>query len=90
MGRAIRTLARAHRWKRLLEDGKYRSAGELAEAEWVTRRPDIVETILDGRQSKELPYGAAEPDEGRGFPQSSPGLQRRYRHPEHLGNLLLT
>jgi hypothetical protein len=53
-GSAIRTLARVHRWKRLLEDGKYRSAGELAEAEWVTRRPDIVETIFDGRQSKEL------------------------------------
>ena len=62
----IRALARAHRWKRLLEDGKYRSAGELAEAEGVTRSfvnrllrltllsPDIVEIILDGRQSKGL------------------------------------
>ena len=29
----IRALARAHRWRRLLEEGKYRSAGELAEAE---------------------------------------------------------
>ena len=60
----IRALARAHRWKRLLEDGSYRSAGELAEAEGVTRSfvnrllrltllaPDIVEAILDGRQSK--------------------------------------
>ena len=34
----IRALARAHRWKRLLEEGKYRSAGELAEAEKVSRR----------------------------------------------------
>ena len=62
----IRALARAHRWKRMLEDGRYRSAGELAEAEGVTRSfvnrllrltllaPDIVETILDGRQSKGL------------------------------------
>ena len=33
----IRALARAHRWKRMLEDGKYRSAAELAEAEGVTR-----------------------------------------------------
>jgi hypothetical protein len=33
----IRALARAHRWKRLLEEGRYRSAGELAEAERVTR-----------------------------------------------------
>jgi hypothetical protein len=62
----IRALARAHRWKRLLEDGKYRSAGELAEAEGVTRSfvnrllrltllsPDIVEIILDGRRPKGL------------------------------------
>ena len=33
----IRALARAHRWKRLLEEGTYRSAAELAEAEKVTR-----------------------------------------------------
>ena len=60
----IRALARAHRWKRVLEDGRYRSAGELAEAEGVTRSfvnrllrltllaPEIVEAILDGRQAK--------------------------------------
>ena len=59
----IRALARAHRWKRLLDEG-YRSAGELAEAEGVTRSfvnrllrlallvPDIQEAILDGRQPK--------------------------------------
>jgi hypothetical protein len=62
----IRALARAHRWKRLLEEGKYRSAAEIADAEGVTRSfvnrmmrltllaPDIVEIILDGRQSKGL------------------------------------
>jgi hypothetical protein len=62
----IRALARAHRWKRLLEEGRYRSAGEIAEAEGVTRSfvnrllrltllaPDIVEPILDGRQAKGL------------------------------------
>ena len=33
----IRALARAHRWRRLLEEGRCRSAGELAEAEGVTR-----------------------------------------------------
>ena len=60
----IRALARAHRWKRLLEECRYRSAGELAEAEGVTRSfvnrllrltllaPDIVEAVLDGRQPK--------------------------------------
>ena len=62
----IRVLARAHRWKRLLEDDTFRSAGELAEAEGVTRSfvnrllrltllaPEIVEAILDGRQPKGL------------------------------------
>jgi hypothetical protein len=60
----IRALARAHRWKAMLEECRYRSAGELAEAEGVTRSfvnrllrltllaPDIVEAIFDGRQPK--------------------------------------
>ena len=62
----IRAVARAHRWRRLLEQGKYRSAAEVAEAETLTRSfvnrllrltllaPDIVEAILDGRQPKVL------------------------------------
>jgi hypothetical protein len=60
----IRALARAHRWKRMLEAGAYRSAGEIAEAEGITRSfvnrlvrltllaPDIQEAILDGRQAR--------------------------------------
>jgi hypothetical protein len=60
----IRALVRAHRWKRLLDHGPYRSAGELSEAEGLTRSfvnrllrltllaPDIVEAVLDGRQPK--------------------------------------
>jgi hypothetical protein len=60
----IRALARAHRWRRMLEEGRYQSAGELAEAGGVTRSfvnrllrltllpPDIQEMILDGRQPK--------------------------------------
>ncbi|MGZ8410341.1 MAG: hypothetical protein ACXWVS_10545 [Hyphomicrobium sp.] len=62
----IRALARAHRWKRMMQDGKHRSAPEIAEAEGVTRSfvnrllrltllaPDIVEAILDGRQPKAM------------------------------------
>jgi hypothetical protein len=62
----IRALARAHRWKRMLEAGRYRSAAQIAEAEGVTRSfvnrvlrltllaPDIVEAILDGRQPKAM------------------------------------
>jgi hypothetical protein len=62
----IRALARAHRWRRLIEDGTYRSAVEIAEAEKITRSfvnrllritllaPNIQEAILDGRQQKGL------------------------------------
>jgi hypothetical protein len=60
----IRTLTRAHRWKRLLEDGTFRSAGELAEAEGVTHsfvkpttsvdaaRAGYCEAILEGGSRK--------------------------------------
>ena len=63
----IRALVRAHRWKMLLEEGKYRSAAEIAEAEGVTLSfvnrllrltllaPDIVEAILEGSQPKGMP-----------------------------------
>ena len=33
----IRALARAHRWKRMLEEGRCRSAHEIAQAEKITR-----------------------------------------------------
>jgi hypothetical protein len=60
----IRALARAHRWKRMLEQGKYDSTAEIAEAEQIGRSfvnrllrltllaPDIQEAILEGRQAK--------------------------------------
>ena len=59
----VKALARAHRWNRLLEGGRYGSAAELAAAEkinpsYVSRvlrltllAPDIVETIVEGRQA---------------------------------------
>jgi hypothetical protein len=62
----LKGLARAHRWKRMLESGLVRSLNELAEAEkinpsYLTRiyrltllAPDIVEAILDGRQPRTL------------------------------------
>jgi hypothetical protein len=62
----VKALARAHRWKRLLESGRYGSLAELAAAEKIDRSylaktlrltllaPDIVEAILDGRQSCSL------------------------------------
>jgi hypothetical protein len=56
--------ARAHRWKRILEDGTYGSTAGIAEAEKINRSfvsrlldltllaPDIQEAIIDGRQVK--------------------------------------
>ena len=61
-----KALARAHRWKRLLERGKVRSMNELAEQEKITPSyiariyrltllaPDITEAILEGRQPRTL------------------------------------
>jgi len=58
----VKALARAFRWKRMLEDGRRASISEIATAEKIDRgyvggilrltllAPDIIEAILDGRQ----------------------------------------
>jgi hypothetical protein len=58
----VKLVARAHRWKRLLECGKHTTITDLAAAEKISRSylcrvlrlsllaPDIVEAILSGRQ----------------------------------------
>ena len=60
----IRALARAQRWKAMLEDGTHACINALAEAEKINRAyvcrvlnltmlaPDIQEAILEGRQPK--------------------------------------
>ena len=62
----VKALARAFRWKRMLESGEFATIAELAEREgiapsYMTRvlrltllAPDIVEAILDGRQGLEV------------------------------------
>lgn len=62
----VKALARAFRWKRMLESGEFASISELAEREgiapsYMTRimrltllAPDIIEAILDGRQETEV------------------------------------
>ncbi len=62
----VKALARAFRWRKLLEDGFYATVSELASAEkinssYVSRvlcltvlAPEIVEAILDGRQPRGL------------------------------------
>jgi ParB-like chromosome segregation protein Spo0J len=65
-GTLVKALARAHRWQGMLEEGRFASVRELAEAErvslsYVSRilrltllAPDIVERILDGRPTAAL------------------------------------
>lgn len=62
----VKALARAFRWRRMLEDGRYGSVRELAAAEGVDRAyvgraltltllaPELVEAILDGREYNTL------------------------------------
>lgn len=65
----VKALARAFRWKRMLESGEFATIAELAEREgiapsYMTRvmrltllAPDIVEAILDGKQGPEVTLG---------------------------------
>ncbi|MCQ0971458.1 hypothetical protein MLD63_13620 [Paracoccus sp. TK19116] len=62
----VKALARAFRWKRMLESGEFATIAELAEREgiapsYMTRvlrltllAPNIVEAILDGKQGPEM------------------------------------
>ena len=62
----VRALARAFRWRKMLDEGEYATLEELARAKGVNATyvsrilrltllaPDIVETILNGRQPAEL------------------------------------
>jgi hypothetical protein len=62
----VKALARAHRWQRLLEEGRFGTLAEMADAERISRSyvcrvlrltllaPDIVERILDGRPTAGL------------------------------------
>ena len=62
----VKALARAFRWRRMLEDGSYSTIKELAATEKINASylcrvlrltllaPEIVEAILDGRQPEEV------------------------------------
>jgi hypothetical protein len=62
----IKALARAHRWRRMIEQGQFASITEVAKAEKINQSyacrilrmtllaPDIVGKILDGRQGDKL------------------------------------
>lgn len=77
----VKALARAFRWRRMLEDGRHSSIRDLAAAEGVDRAyvgrvlnltllaPDLVEGILDGRE----PEGVTLP----GLMETTPAEWRR-------------
>ena len=62
----VKAIARAFRWRDMLESGEYATIAEIAAAEKINESyvgrvlrltllaPDIVEAILDGRQPAEM------------------------------------
>ena len=60
----VKALARAHRWRKLLEEGHYATVREMAEAERINQAylgrvlrltllaPDVVEGIMEGQQGE--------------------------------------
>ena len=83
----VKALARAHRWKKMLDSRRFASIRELADAEKLTDSfvgnllrltllaPDIIETILDGR----LPKGIGLAD----FMKPWPGVWEEQRERLH-------
>lgn len=67
----VKALARAFRWKRMLESGEFATIAELADREaiapsYLTRilrltllAPEIVEGVLDGRQGPDMTLAGA-------------------------------
>ena len=86
----VKALARAFRWKRMLEAGDFTTINDLAEREgiapsYMTRvlrltllAPDIVEAILDGRQGPEVTLGRLL----KGFPVEWEGQQPSFHKVE--------
>ena len=64
----VKALARAFRWQRMLDEGRYASISEMARAERIERgflgrilrlallAPEIVEAVLNGTQGAELNF----------------------------------
>jgi len=85
--RVVKALARAFRWRKMLNEGVYGTLDDLARAKgvhatYVSRvlrltllAPNIVEAILDGRQSAEMELdGLLE-----GLPLEWKGQENRFR-----------
>ena len=80
----VRALARAFRWRRLLETGVVATVEEITAAEKINASyvgrvlrlmllsPDIVEAILDGRQPAEMTLAALMRPFAVGWPRQKP------------------
>jgi hypothetical protein len=87
----VKALARAFRYQRLLDEGRYASISEMAAAEGIERgylgsllrltllAPDIVEAVLDGRHAAELGL----PRLMRPFPVDWPGQRAAFADAAH-------
>jgi len=85
----VKALGRAYRWRKLLESGAYGTIDEVATVEkinpsYVSRvlrmtllAPDIVESILDGRQTECLTLARAMEPFPVGWPEQSVAFTRR-------------
>jgi len=89
----VKALARAHRWKRMLDEGRYATVTELAAGEKLDRgylgrilmltllAPDIVEAILDGRQPPDLGVHVLRQGFSVEWGEQRAGLSRDLRRP---------
>ncbi len=87
----VKALARAFRYQKLLDEGRYASISEMAAAEKLDRgylgrslhltllAPDIVQAVLDGRQAAELGL----PKLMRPFPVDWPGQRTAFAEAAH-------
>ncbi len=87
----VKALARAFRYQRMLDEGRYASISEMAAAEKLDRgylgrilhltllAPNIVEAILDGRHAAELGL----PKLMRPFPVDWPGQRAAFAEAAH-------
>ena len=47
----VKALARAHRWQRMLDEGRYASISEMAQAEKIERIPPVMAAFYRGAES---------------------------------------
>ncbi len=92
----VKAVARAFRWRRMLETGQFASVDDLATAEkinssYVSRvlrltllAPDLVEAILDGRQGDTMTLEAIIRPQSTVWDEQRKNLKARERRPASL------